>query len=219
VVFLSSHTAVNPSSVMGASKRVGELMVRAMSREGKTALAAIRLTNVIDSRGGVVSIFARQVQKGGPLSVTHPEVARYFLTLHEVTTLIIQVAAQAQGGETFILDVGDEIRIVDLAERIIRSQGMEPGRDVEIVYTGLRPGEKLREDLAAPDETLVSTAHPKVFQVQGGEAPPSAGLLAEISALEAHPPESGEEMAARIHALARLDERRAPASMTPEPLN
>ena len=219
VVFLSSHTAVNPSSVMGASKRVGELMVRAMSREGKTALAAIRLTNVIDSRGGVVSIFARQVQKGGPLSVTHPEVARYFLTLHEVTTLIIQVAAQAQGGETFILDVGDEIRIVDLAERIIRSQGMEPGRDVEIVYTGLRPGEKLRENLAAPDETLVSTAHPKVFQVQGDVGPPSAGLLAEISALEAHPPEGGEEMAVRIHALARLEERRAPASMTPEPLN
>jgi len=219
VVFLSSHAAVNPSSVMGASKRVGELMVRAMGGEGKTALAAIRLTNVLDSRGGVVSIFARQVQKGGPLSVTHPEVARYFLTLHEVTTLIIQVAAQAQGGETFILDVGDEIRIVDLAERIIRSQGMEPGRDVEIVYTGLRPGEKLREDLAAADEALVPTAHSKLFQIEGGGAPPLEGLLAEIGALEASPPDSGEEMAARIHALARLDQRRAAASMTSESLN
>jgi FlaA1/EpsC-like NDP-sugar epimerase len=218
VVFLSSHTAVNPSSVMGASKRVGELMVRAMGHDDKTALAAIRLTNVIDSRGGVVSIFARQVQKGGPLSVTHPEVARYFLTLHEVTTLIIQVAAQAQGGEIFILDVGDEIRIVDLAERIIRSQGMEPGRDVEIVYTGLRPGEKVREDLAAPDESLSPTAHPKVFQVQGGGTARSAELLAQIDALEASPPTSGEEIAARIHALARLDQRQAPASMPSEPL-
>jgi FlaA1/EpsC-like NDP-sugar epimerase len=218
VVFLSSHTAVNPSSVMGASKRVGELMVRALGHEGKTMLAAIRLTNVIDSRGGVVSIFARQIQKGGPLSVTHPGVARYFLTLHEVSTLIIQVAAQTQGGEVFILDVGDEIRIVDLAERIIRSQGMEPGRDVEIVYTGLRPGEKLREELTAPDEVLLPTAHPKVFQARGGEPPPPAELLAEIGALEASPPETSEGMAAGIHALARLDQRRAPASTPPEPL-
>jgi len=218
VVFLSSHTAVDPSSVMGASKRVGELMVRTMGRSGKTALAAIRLTNVIDSRGGVVSIFARQIQRGGPLSVTHPEVARYFLTLHEVATLIIQVAAQARGGEIFILDVGDEIRIVELAERMIRSQGMEPGRDVEIVYTGLRPGEKLRENLAAPDEVLLSTGHSKVFEVQGGGTLSSVELLAEIGALDAHLPESGEEMAARIHALARLDQRRTPAPTTSEPL-
>jgi len=218
VVFLSSHTAVNPSSVMGASKRVGELMVRAMGRGGRTALAAIRLTNVIDTRGGVATIFARQIQKGGPLSVTHPEVARYFLTLHEVTTLIIQVAAQAQGGEVFVLDVGDEIRIVDLAERMIRSQGMEPGRDVEIVYTGLRPGEKLREDLAAPEEELLPTAHSKVFEVRGTGAPPLADLLAEIDTLEAQLPESSEEMAARMHALARLEQTRAPTSMTSEPL-
>jgi FlaA1/EpsC-like NDP-sugar epimerase len=218
VVFLSSHTAVNPSSVMGASKRVGELMVRAMGRGGRTALAAIRLTNVIDTRGGVASIFARQIQKGGPLSVTHPEVARYFLTLHEVTTLIIQVAAQAQGGEVFVLDVGDEIRIVDLAERMIRSQGMEPGRDVEIVYTGLRPGEKLREDLAGPEEELLPTAHSKVFEVRGSGAPPLADLLAEIDTLEAQLPESTEEMAARMHALARLDQTRASTPMTSEPL-
>jgi FlaA1/EpsC-like NDP-sugar epimerase len=218
VVFLSSHTAVNPSSVMGASKRVGELMVRAMGRGGRTALAAIRLTNVIDTRGGVASIFALQIQKGGPLSVTHPEVARYFLTLHEVTTLIIQVAAQAQGGEVFVLDVGDEIRIVDLAERMIRSQGMEPGRDVEIVYTGLRPGEKLREDLAGPEEELLPTAHSKVFEVRGSGAPPLADLLAEIDTLEAQLPESTEEMAARMHALARLDQTRASTPMTSEPL-
>jgi FlaA1/EpsC-like NDP-sugar epimerase len=114
--------------------------------------------------------------------------------------------------------VGDEIRIVELAERMIRSQGMEPGRDVEIVYTGLRPGEKLRENMVAPDEVLLSTAHSKVFEVQGGATPPPAELLGEISALEAHLPESGEEMAARIHALARLDQRRAPAPTTSEPL-
>jgi FlaA1/EpsC-like NDP-sugar epimerase len=217
-VFLSSHTAVNPSSVMGASKRVGELIVRAMGRHGKTALAAIRLTNVIDTRGGVVTVFARQIQKGGPLSVTHPEMARYFLTLHEVTTLIIQVAAQTQGGEVFVLDVGDEIRIVDLAERMIRSQGMEPGRDVEIVYTGLRPGEKLREDLVAKDEELLPTGHPKIFEVRGGVPPPVAELLAEIDTIEAQPPENSEEISARIHALARLDQSRIPTSMTSEPL-
>lgn len=224
-VFLSSHAAVNPTSVMGASKRVGELMVRAMGRGGRTALAAIRLTNVIDTRGGVATIFARQIQKGGPLSVTHPEVARYFLTLHEVTTLIIQVAAQAQGGEVFVLDVGDEIRIVDLAERMIRSQGMEPGRDVEIVYTGLRPGEKLREDLATAEEELLPTSHAKVFEVRGSGAPALADLLAEIDTLEAHLPENSEEMAARIHALARLpdgqarlEQSRASTPMTSEPL-
>jgi FlaA1/EpsC-like NDP-sugar epimerase len=217
-VFLSSHTAVNPSSVMGASKRVGELMVKSMGRHGNTALAAIRLTNVIDTRGGVVTVFARQIQKGGPLSVTHPDMARYFLTLHEVTTLIIQVAAQAQGGEVFVLDVGDEIRIVDLAERMIRSQGMEPGRDVEIVYTGLRPGEKLREDLVAKDEEVSPTGHPKVFEVKGGAAPSVADLLAEIDAMEAHPPESAEQMGASIHALARLDQSRIATPITSERL-
>ena len=165
-----------------------------------------------------MSVFARQVQKGGPLSVTHPDMARYFLPLHEVTTLIIQVAAQAQGGEVFVLDVGDEIRIVDLAERMIRSQGMEPGRDVEIVYTGLRPGEKLREDLVAKDEEVSPTGHPKVFEVRGGTAPSVADLLAEIDAMEAHPPESAEQMGASIHALARLDQNRIATPISSERL-
>jgi FlaA1/EpsC-like NDP-sugar epimerase len=114
--------------------------------------------------------------------------------------------------------VGDEIRIVDLAERMIRSQGMEPGRDVEIVYTGLRPGEKLREDLVGRDEELLPTGHSKVFEVRGGGPPPVAELLAEIDAIEARPPESSEEISACIHALARLDQSPIATPMTSEPL-
>ena len=161
VVFISSHTVVNPVSVYGASKRVGELLVGSMGAR-RTRFAAVRLTNVIDARGAVLALFARQIQRGGPVTVTDPEVARFFLTINEVAGLVIQAAAISKGGEVFLLDVGEEVRIGELAERLIRARGMEPGKDIEINYTGLRPGEKLRENLTGEHETVIPTANRKM---------------------------------------------------------
>lgn len=204
VIFLSSHAAMNPSSVMGATKRIGELLARSLGDE-RTKIAAVRLANVIDSRGGVMSTFWRQIQRGGPVSVTHPDVARYFLTVHEVASLILQVAVLAESGNIFVLDVGEEIKIADLAERMIRSKGLEPGRDMEIVFTGLRPGEKLRDDLLGEGEALQPTSHPKVFAARGPAACPSDELLRRIAETEMHLARGPDAVAAELHALARLD--------------
>ncbi len=216
VIFLSSHAAMNPSSVMGATKRIGELMVRSLG-DGQTAFAAVRLANVIDSRGGVVSTFWRQIQKGGPVSVTHPEVARYFLTVHEVASLIIQVAVLTQAGNIFVLDVGDEIKIADLAERMIRSKGLEPGRDMEIVFTGLRPGEKIRDDLLGEGEHLTPTSHPKVFLADGPSPCPAEELLRRIAEMELGLPRTPEVVAEQLHDLARLDLSAGGAGPRPSP--
>lgn len=204
VVFLSSHTAVNPASVYGASKRVGELLVAAMPKT-RTRFCAIRLTNVIDAGGAVLSLFERQIRGGGPVSVTHPEVARYFLTVNEVAGLIVQTATLTRGGEVFLLDVGEEVRIGELAERLIRSRGMEPGKDIEIVYTGLRRGEKLRENLTGEHERLVPTEHPKVLAAVSTLTFSGAELLAGIKELEGDLRKRPGNVPARLHALARID--------------
>jgi FlaA1/EpsC-like NDP-sugar epimerase len=204
VIFLSSHAAMNPSSVMGATKRIGELLTRSLG-DGPTKFAAVRLANVIDSRGGVMSTFWRQIQRGGPVSVTHPDVARYFLTVHEVASLILQVAVLAETGNVFVLDVGEEIKIADLAERMIRSKGFEPGRDMEIVFTGLRPGEKLRDDLLGDGEALQPTSHPKVYLARGPSPCPPDELLRRIAEAEMHLARGPDAVAAELHALARLD--------------
>lgn len=210
VVFLSSHTAVNPASVYGASKRVGELLVAAMPKT-RTRFCAIRLTNVIDAGGAVLSLFERQIRGGGPVSVTHPEVARYFLTVNEVAGLIVQTATLTRGGEVFLLDVGEEVRIGELAERLIRSRGMEPGKDIEIVYTGLRRGEKLRENLTGEHERLVPTAHPKVLAAVSSLTFSGAELLAGIKELEGDLRKRPGNVPARLHALARIDRGEAMA--------
>ncbi len=212
VVFLSSHTAVNPVSVYGASKRIGELLVTSMP--GRTRFSAIRLTNVIDAGGAVLNLFARQIQGGGPVSVTHPEVARYFLTVNEVAGLIVQAAALSRGGEIFLLDVGEEVRIGELAERLIRSRGMEPGKDIEIVYTGLRPGEKLRESLIGEHERLEPTSHPKVLTAVSPLKFSGAELRAGIRELEVDLRRRTGNLPAKLHALARTDrnEGAAPAA-------
>ncbi len=204
-VFISTDKAANPSSIMGATKRIGELLVAALSRDSDTIFCAVRFGNVIGSRGSVVPIFWRQIDRGGPISVTHPEVSRYFLTVPEAVSLIIQAAAFAQQGQIFMLDMGDEIRIVDLAAKMIRSKGRTV-EDVGIVYTGLRPGEKLREDLVGEGERLVGTAHPKVLLMDSEWAQRCSGeeLLADIRALDAGLREGVPDLAARIHALARL---------------
>lgn len=214
VVFLSSHTAVNPASVYGATKRVGELLV--MAQTGRTRLCAVRLTNVIDTRGTVLAAFARQIEGGGPVRVTDPQVARYFLTVNEVAGLVIQAAALSRGGEVFLLDVGEETRIDDLARRMIRSRGMEPEKDIEIQYVGLRQGEKLRESLIAEHERLEPTPHPRVQRAVSDRRFSAAELVAAIRELEVDRRRRAGNLPARLHALARFDEQAWAQPPSPE---
>jgi FlaA1/EpsC-like NDP-sugar epimerase len=165
----------------------------------------VRLTNVIDARGTVLHLFERQIQGGGPISVTDPQVARYFLTISEVAGLVIQAAALAKGGEIFLLDTGDEIRIAELAERLIRSRGMEPGKDIEIIYTGLRPGEKVTEALIGERETLEPTEHARVLTAVSSLEYSGAELRAAIRELEVDRRRRAGSIPARVHALARYD--------------
>jgi FlaA1/EpsC-like NDP-sugar epimerase len=216
VVFLSSHTAVNPASVYGASKRIGELLTSSMSRS-KTRFCSVRLTNVIDARGTVLHLFERQIQGGGPISVTDPLVARYFLTISEVAGLVIQAAALARGGEVFLLDTGEEVRIGELAERLIRFRGMEPGKDIEIIYTGLRPGEKVSEALITEHETLEPTAHPRVLTAASSLDYSGAELRAAIRELEVDRRRRAGNVPARLHALARFDLQAVETRKAPDP--
>jgi len=177
----------------------------------------VRLTNVIDTRGTVLGIFTRQIQNGGPINVTDPEVARYFLTISEVAGLVIQAAAMARGGDIFLLDTGEEIRIVELAERMIRAQGKEPGQDIEIRYTGLRPGEKISEALIGEHEVLESTTHPKVHAAISDQALAGAELRAAIRELEVDLRRRPGNLPARIHALARFDQAESSEAENSEP--
>ena len=178
---------------------------------GNTRFCAVRLVNVIDTRGTVLTVFARQIQHGGPVTVTDPEVARYFLTISEVAGLVIQSAALSKGGELFVLDVGEEVRIGELAERMIRSRGMEPGKEIEIVYKGLGPGEKLRENVTGEHERVVPTSHPRVSQVVNTLMFSGAELRAGIRELEVDRRRRTGNLPARLHSLARFDTSEARA--------
>ena len=160
---VSTDKAVNPTSVMGASKRIAELVIKDMNTRSNTIFAAVRFGNVLGSRGSVIPTFIKQIKKGGPLTVTDPEMRRYFMTIPEAVQLIIQAGALAEGGEVFVLDMGEMVKIDDLARDLIRLSGYEPDKDIEIIYTGMRPGEKLYEELFTDKESMLSTHHERIF--------------------------------------------------------
>jgi len=163
-VLISTDKAVNPTSVMGATKRLAEMIVQSRDVEAgsRTRLLAVRFGNVLNSSGSVVPIFKRQIASGGPVTVTHPEMRRYFMTIPEATQLVMQAGAIGGGGEVFVLDMGQPMRILDLAQQMIRQAGLVEGKDIEIRFTGMRPGEKLFEELASDDQRTAPTSHAKI---------------------------------------------------------
>jgi len=171
-VLISTDKAVNPSSVMGACKRVAELIVLSASKRfPQTASMVVRFGNVVPSRGNVVERFSQQIAEGGPVTVTHPKMKRYFMTREEAAQLVMQASAWGRGGETFILDMGAQLPVVTIAREMIRLAGLQPGRDIPIVYTGIRPGEKLQEELVTPQERARSTQHQRIRVVQSPPVP------------------------------------------------
>lgn len=160
-VYISTDKVVNPTSVMGVSKHIAEDYVHAMSRESSTKFVVVRFGNVLGSAGSVVPFFQEQIRRGGPITVTHPEMKRFFMAIPEASQLVLQAAAMGKGGEIFVLDMGEQIKIVDLARDLIRLSGL-PSNSIEIVFTGVRPGEKLYEELYFDDEVRVPTGHPKL---------------------------------------------------------
>lgn len=183
LIFISTDKAVNCASVMGATKRIGEIMVQFFNcRSPSTQLSVVRFGNVLGSNGSVIPTFQNQIREGGPVTVTHPDVERYFMTIMEAVELVLQACYMACGGEIFVLDMGKPIKILDLAKQIIRMSGLEPGKDITVEFTGLRPGEKMTEELTLPQETLQKTGIDQIFVCSSAD--PAPDFIQKVKRLE-----------------------------------
>ncbi|MEW6212792.1 MAG: nucleoside-diphosphate sugar epimerase/dehydratase, partial [Acidobacteriota bacterium] len=191
-VLISTDKAVRPQSIMGATKRVAELVVQALNQRYETRYVAVRFGNVIGSAGSVIPIFQDQIRRGGPVTVTHPEMVRYFMTIPEAAQLVLQAGTMGEGGEIFILDMGEPVRILDIARDLITLSGLKPYEDIDIAFTGIRPGEKLFEELAINEEGMTKTRHPKIF----------------IGRIAAYPERKVRLMVERLSSLATAGEER-----------
>ena len=194
LVMISTDKAVRPVNIMGATKRVAEQIVQEVAQAHQRKFVAVRFGNVLGSRGSVIPTFLRQIQAGGPVTVTHPEMRRYFMTIPEAVQLVLQAGAIGQGGEVFVLDMGDPVKVLDLACDLIRLSGLEVGTDIEIRFTGTRPGEKLYEELFFDSESAIPTDHPKVLRAKNGVLPIGLNRVVDVLVDRARKGRSDDEI-------------------------